>query len=294
MVVGAAEATANETRLAALTAGVLARTGDGAPSKSQRLVLGQIRDAHLDHLQALGAPDPTQPGAAGAIPLPSPSPSPAPTRSGAETETETDDAIAALIEQEQGAAAGYRQRVTVAQGDLALFWASLAVADAGYARALGSEKSRSATPLGRQRGTLTALTEAEAMTQLLAQTNAALYGYEAALARLSGAEARSAAKRITSFYRLRDILSATIIEAGGRPSSAAPVYLLDPKPTTVTSAHRLMAAVETRMQPYLGQWVRTSGGPNRTSAVSALSGSVSTGLDWGAPLDRWPGWPSAR
>ena len=283
-VTGASEAAATETRLTALTIGVLAKKGDEAPSTRQQAILAQIRDAHLDHLRALGTADPTRPSGtdAGADPT-TPSPSPAP--------SSLKDAISALVSAETTAADGYRRRMVGTQGDLALFWASMMAADQSHARALGSDQARSGTAAGRQRSAPTAVTAAQALAQLLAQVDAALYGYEAGLARLSGSAASRASKRITGLYQLRDTVTAKIAAGGGQPSPAAAVYVLDPKPTTLTAAHRLLAGMETRLQPYLGQWLTSATGPDLSTASSALSTAVSAGLDWGGPLDRWPGYP---
>lgn len=280
-----AEAVATEARLAALAIGVLARTGDNAPTSRLRTILEQTRDAHLDHLSALRSTDPGQPG--GTAPVATPSALSMPSAS-----AKLSEAVKALIKQEQTAALGYQPRVGAAPAEIALLWASLYSASRSFAQALGSDDARSSTPLGLRRGRLAELDEARSRSQLLPQLNAALYGYEAALARLSGAEATDANERIIGIYQLRDTMRAKILAAGGQPSPAAPAYLLDPKPTGRTAAHKLMAALETRLQPYLGQLLCTSAGADRTTALGALSSSVSVGLVWGAPLNRWPGWPS--
>ena len=285
-IAGAAEAAATESRLAAVAIGVLDRTGDNAPTTRLRTILEQIRDAHLAHLSVLQSADPGQPGAGAPVATPSALSMPS-------ASAKLSEAVKALIKQEQTAALDYQTRVGAAPPEIALFWASMYEASRSFAQALGSDDARS-TALGLQRSPLAELDQANSMSQLLAQLNAALYGYEAALARLSGAEVTNANERIIGIYRLRDTLRVKILAAGGQPSPAAPAYVLDPKPTSRKAAHRLMAALETRMQPYLGQWLRTSTGKDRTAALKALSSSVSVGLVWGAPLNRWPGWVVAQ
>lgn len=282
-IAGATEAIAAEARLAALAIGVLARTGDNAPSKRMRTILEQIRDAHLAHLSALHSADPRQPD--GGVPVATPSALSVPSAT-----AKVSEAVKALIKQEQTAALDYQKRVGAAPAEIALLWASLCESSRSFAQALDSDDARSSTPLGLQRGPLAQLDQAQSSSQLLTQLNAALYGYEAALARLSGSQATDANERIIGIYQLRNTMRAKIIAAGGQASPAAPAYVLDPKPTSLKTALKLMAALETRMQPYLGQWLGTSVGKDRTAALGALSSSVSVGLVWGAPLNRWPGW----
>ncbi len=70
--------------------------------------------------------------------------------------------------------------------------------------------------------------------------------------------------------------------------------MLKPEPTDAASARTLAATLETRIQPFLGQWLRTAAGSgtgsDRQTAQSALEAAVSAGLGWGAPLNFWPGW----
>ncbi len=279
---GAAEAVVLETRLASLAVGVLAKTGSTAPSARQKLILGQIRDAHLDHVRALVSPDPVEPGSAAAIATPEP----------ATVAPELADAIAALIALEKSAVSTYQANTGSATETATLLWASLTAASHGYADALDSDSGRSRTPLGQNREPLAQLSELDAMSQLLGQIDACLYGYPAALAQLSGSATTTAARRISSYYQLRNQLTAQMVAGRATPPAAAAVYVLDPDPSGAASATRLAAALETRIQPYLGQWVRTATGADRTKALTALLSAVSAGLGWGGALNRWPGWPS--
>ena len=283
---GAAEAVALETRLASLAVGVLTKTGSTAPSSRQKLILGQIRDAHLDHARALGSSDPLEPGSSAAVPTSQPTPPPA------TVAPELEDAIAALIAIEKSAVSTYQANAGAATETATLLWASLTAASHGYADVLGSDSGRSRTPLGQTRKPLAQLTELDALSQLLGQIDACLYGYPAALAKLSGSATTTAARRISSYYRLRDQVTAQIVAGQATPPAAAAVYVLDPEPTGASSASRLAAALETRIQPYLGQWVRRATGADRTKALTTLLSSVSAALGWGGALDRWPGWPS--
>lgn len=296
-VAGATEAAALEAALAARATALLARTGSKAPDGRLRRILGQVRDAHLAHVAALTSPDPTDPAATPGGPSASPSVTPSPSASGRASGSpaggSTDAAIASLIGAERAAARAHRARITGPASELVLLWTSLSAAAQSYATALDASASRGATVGGRTRLPLAPLTEVQARQQLLAQTYAAIYGYQAAVPFLSGGDQDDAFARITGYLRLRDSLRAGLVADGAQPPAADPAYQVSPRPTDDDSATALLAGIETRIQPFLGQWVRTATGADRSAALSRLLSTVTLALGLGAPLDRWPGWPSA-
>jgi hypothetical protein len=187
-------------------------------------------------------------------------------------------------------AGGHRRRALVAEGEVALLWASLAA----FSSALASHLSVGVARLGDDTTGVTPDLDATGRQLVLTRCREAVYGAELALAApgLSGGERVAVERRIGAWRRLRDVVT-DAERASGHPLPSTPVGY-DVRPAgNRSAAWRLVAEIETAMQPVLGAWLAgTDDAADRRLATDALIGAARAGIAFGGPARRWPGWPT--
>lgn len=195
-----------------------------------------------------------------------------------------------MIEKEARLAAGHRAAGQTAAGPVALLWGSLAVAAAGYARALEENGPMVATAESPQ--PMPVLDELAARQALLRQLHAIVYGYQEAIGRLpsSGSRHQQALDGLHQIRRLRDRLVADLSRHSADIPVAEPAYVASPEPTGPASAAALLERMETALLPFCGLWVAAAGDVGRDRAQQALAETAVRAADWGAAPQVWPGW----
>lgn len=300
---GTTEAATTERELADYADAVLRRHRTKL-DKDRRRLLEQIRDAHCAHLTALTAADPFTPQHTDSSPTPtppipsspeassSPSATPSPAVSGSSS-----TAIKRLISLESDAGAEHRRRALGPTGPddqlshLVLLWGSLSTAAAGYAAALDDDR-RPATAPAQHRAAVTLPDAAQAAESLLQQCHAIIFGYQAALAELSGGRADHARATLSGYRALRDRLVEELTDDDHDLPAPHAGYQLPVQPTTATRAGKLIGAMETAMLPFIGQWLATT--KDRKAALAAMIDNSRDALAWTSVITVWPGWPSQQ
>lgn len=313
---GTVEAAATEKELAGYADALLARHQQKLDDDEQELI-EQLRDAHLAHLAVLNSPTPfdlPRPTASGsATPPPSPGATPtgpasassassaSPASSGPATPTvpipgSAPKAIKELASLEAAASKAHRARALDPTGPedqlalLTLLWGSLSAATDSYRHALGDGRDPAAEPAGQQRVAMALPSATDAATDLLEQCYAIIFGYQAALAELSGGRADRARSTLSGYRDLRDRLVNELTEDDHDLPAPHAGYKLPFQPTTSARAAKLIGTMETAMQPFLGQWLATT--KDRKAALAVMIDNARDALAWTSAITVWPGWPS--
>jgi hypothetical protein len=176
------------------------------------------------------------------------------------------------------------------QGLLTLLWASLCAAAEACAAACADRDDPVRALVGDDRRPITLPDPTAAIQDVVAQCHAMIFGYQAAIPRLSGARGAQAADELARYRALRDALSARLDDQGRTVPEAHAAYQVSPAPTSASAAVTLIGSMETRMLPYLGLWAATAGG-DRKSALDSLIETSRQTLSWSGAISVWPGWP---
>jgi len=308
---GTVAAAARERDLAAYASAALDHFGKHL-TKPQRHLLSGLRDAHLAHAAVLGQVDPTvikstaDPGASTGATT-----SPAPTRPASTASTRTSPSgsastpalghnprstLTALHRLETKASKAYAALALTpgdpSQGGLVLLWGSLATASAGYAALCASGADPGPAVIGELRVSVSLPDQVTAMAHLLSQCYAIIFGYQSAIAYLSTARAEIARDRLSDYRDLRDRLAGLLTDRKAAVPVPDAAYRLPVQPKSDSSATRLIAVMETRMLPFLGQWLATADADARGTALPALMEAARSDLGWSAEIDVWPGYPT--
>jgi hypothetical protein len=293
---GTVEAAEQESDLVRYAATALQRLGPDLDASERRL-LGRIRDTHRLHAAALMSRDPLDGGSASAAPSPSPSSaSPSTGSSAASVPSRPSAMIKKLATYESRLADRHRARAlhpagpSDQQGRLALLWASLCAAAETCAAACADRDDPVSGLVGDHRRPVDLPEATGAVQQVVAQCHAMIFGYQAAIPRLSGARGAQAADELARYRALRDALSARLDDQGRTVPEARAAYQVSPAPTSASAAVTLIGSMETRMLPYLGLWAATAGG-DRKSALDSLIETSRQTLSWSGAISVWPGWP---
>lgn len=280
---GAAEAAAAEQAAAALAAALLGDRRVKLDRSAQRLVTA-ARDAHRDHAVVLAHPEPTtRPTTA-----PSAGTTPAPARP---PRTVT---VRALADTERALARRHAAAVPASRGLTALLWGSLSVAATTMAGALGARGPVPVAPARDRRAIPVVVADVAGVQAMVSQLHAAVYGYQVAIGRLApGSERRErAVAGLAERRALRDRLTTFLIARQADVPVAAAAYVPSVRVTGPASAAALIAAVETALLPYAGQWLASATARREVEAAFAeLGRTAGLARRWGGPVVRWPGWP---
>ncbi len=263
---------ASEQALAALSAAILVGPHGKQLSKDRRQLLTFLRDAHTAHAQAITDPLPT----------------PAPVGIGGMS---LDGSLALLSRRENSAAQHYRSAAVQAQGSEALLWASLSVAAASFAPAIGSNDPPGTRPVANPLP-VAILPEVDAVQELVRQLHAIVYGYQQAIGRFKVlSKQRPKAERELLAQRVfRDGLIAWLTKHSADVPAAEPAYVPSVVPRNAATAGTLIMRMQTALQPFCGLWLAASATqPDRQQALTALTTAMNTARSWGAPLAAWPG-----
>ena len=249
-------------------------------SKSQRALLASVRNGHLDHATSLRSPEPTsRPKPASGTPAPP-------------GEPDLDASLASLIKRERAAARSHARATLASSGFPALLWASMSVAATSYASALGQD---AAVPVASsKRRPLPDVAETKAVTELVTQLHAVIYGYQLAIGQFPVLSKRRA-RAVADLLGVR-ILRERLISILTRRSADVPVpeaaYVPSVRVHDVATAGRLIAQMQTALLPFCGLFVAAAeNAKDRSLAFDTLAGSAKTARSWGAPITAWPGWP---
>lgn len=236
---------------------------------------GQAR-AHEVHLLALQAAEPQSRPTTAPTPdfrhTPPPVPAPA--------------AGQRLAERAGQASAAYQQTANASDGQLALFWASLAAFAAAESARTGFEVAD--PPPVRPMATRA---EPEVWADLVGNLNGAIYAAQTALGFLNRGDAQTARDNLADLRDSADALTAWLRAAGKEAPTAAAVYELPSTPHDAPTALALLASVNSGLLPHLGQWVASAAEPrSRELAVRRLTAAGATIARAGGSLTAWPGW----
>ena len=277
---GTSESAAIELALADLAGATLSGRQRSSLTRAQRELLSAVRGGHLDHATALHSPEPTS------RPEPSSTTSPRPGT------VAPKKAIAALIKQERSAASRHAKSALGSTGFDALLWASMSVAASSYASALAAGKAHATEKSPRSQ--LPELAEPDAISELVAQLHALVYGYQLAIGQLR-VLSRARARAVTELRRIR-VLRDRLVAILAARSTDAPVpqaaYVPSVRVHDAASAGQLIEQMQSALLPHCGLFLASaSTASNRKLAFDTLAGTAATARSWGAPLTAWPGWP---
>jgi hypothetical protein len=176
------------------------------------------------------------------------------------------------------------------QARLALLWASLYAAAETCATAAADRSAAGDALSGDHRRPVVLPDAGTAVQDAVAQCHAMIFGFQAAIAELSGARSTEAFGELARYRDLRDALSAQLNDHGQRVPAAHAAYQLPIQPTSAAAAAHLISVMETRMLPYLGLWAAT-GRADRKTALQALTDTSRQAFSWSGRIPVWPGWP---
>jgi Domain of unknown function (DUF4439) len=263
-----------EKALADLAGAINTGTQQAELSRDQRRLLGAVQAGHLDHAAALQGAEATNQA--------SPEPPPA---------TGPDDALALLIRRERAAARRHAKAAVASSGPPALLWASMSVAASSYASALGSDEAASIATSRRRE--LPALSADRALTELVAQLHALVYGYQLAIGKLPVLGKRHA-RAVEELLRVR-ILRERLISILTERSITVPVpksaYVPSLRVHDPASAQKLISRMQSALLPFCGLFMAAATGDDRQLAFDTLAATARTAYSWGASIRAWPGWP---
>jgi Domain of unknown function (DUF4439) len=277
---GMSQAAAIELALADLAGATLSARQRTQLTRAQRDLLAAVRGGHLDHATALRSLDPTS------------RPEPTSTTSPRPGTLAPKKAIAALIKQERSAAGRHARTALGSTGFDALLWASMSVAASSYASALAAGEADATKTFPRSQ--LPELSEPDAISELIGQLHALVYGYQLAIGKLR-VLSRARAQAVTELGGIR-VLRDRLIAILADRSTDAPVpqaaYVPSVQVHDAASASQLIEQMQSALLPYCGLFLASASNPsNRKLAFDTLAGTAATARSWGAPLTAWPGWP---
>jgi hypothetical protein len=269
----AGAAAAPEQALAALAAAILAGPHGKQLSKDRRELLTFLRNAHTAHARAISDPLPAvAPAKIGGMSL---------------------NGSLALLSRREGSAAGrYRSAALKAKGSDALLWGSLSAAAGSFAAAIGSSNPPGTSRVAN-REPVEVLSEVAAVSELVRQLHAIVYGYQLAIGKFKViSKQRPKAERELLAQRIfRDRLIAWLRKHGGDVPAAAPAYVPSVVPHNPATAVKLIMRMQTAFEPFCGLWLAAAASqPERQQALTALNNAMKTARSWGAPLAAWPGY----
>jgi uncharacterized protein YfaA (DUF2138 family) len=158
-----------------------------------------------------------------------------------------------------------------------------------YAEACERRRDPGRSSAGDRRVAAELPSPVEAMQNVVAQCYPMVFGYQTAIPRLSGARGDHARATMAGYRDLRDLLSARLTGQDEQVPGPRAAYELA-VPTDEDSASELIATLETRMLPYLGQWLATA--EDRTAPLTALLDTAREVQIWNPMIMVWPGWPT--
>lgn len=246
---------------------------------------------HRAHLVALASPDPVARPTAlptGGPGTPRPVPSPSITSGGGTDQAARVNNVQSLLTR---AAEDYRARALATEGQQALLWASLHAYAIGAQSAVQNRQTQLA-PATEPRP-LQVWSDVEAMQQVVRQVHALIFGYQAALAPMTGEDSRTVTRLLNERRSLRTRLSDLLRERNEQVPAAEAAYQLPTEPTDRAAGARIIATMESAFRPFAGGWVAAAtDASTRELALNTLQESASTAGQWGADLPIWPGWPN--
>jgi hypothetical protein len=280
-----AAAAVREQALADRASAILRGRAKNQLSGSLRAMLSAIRDAHLAHLAALHSPDPTS--------RPRPTARTTPRANPSLERLSLATALPALIKAEKAAAAASRRAALGANGFVALLYGSTSVAASRYAAALASNDGLPFAKPAPPRG-LPALSDVQAVQDLVAQLHALIYGYQLAIGKLPvlSKRHRSAVAELLQQRILRDRLITILTKHEAAVPVAKPAYVPAVRVHDPASAARSIKLMRSALLPYCGLFVAAASKADRTFAFDTLKTAAGIANAWGAPLTVWPGWPA--
>ncbi|WP_195909141.1 DUF4439 domain-containing protein [Microlunatus sp. Gsoil 973] len=302
---GTVESATRETDLAIFAATALRRFR-GELTIAQRHLLVCLRDAHRGHAAVLGRVDPLAPDGSTTTPNPTtpatPAGTPTPTTDASAGRPSVGHspkaALAELRTLESRATKAYAALAESAAGPedqqagLVLLWGSLAAASAGYLTACRHGTDPGPGVIGDHRLNVIIPDQQTAVANLLRQCYAIIFGYQSAIAQLSGDRVDTASTRLAGYRDLRDRLAAQLDDQQARVPAAAAAYRLAVQPTSAGRAARLIAIMETRMLPFLGQWLATVDKADRSATLATMIRTADHTVEWSPKITVWPGYPT--
>ena len=281
---GAATDAEEEQALAELCAAVRAGPHRARLTQDERAALEFLATAHSLHGQALRD---------GILPTGTPSPvSPGPAAVGAAARLPGSRGLALIARREAATATSARAAALAATGTQALLWGSLAVAAGSYQRVLADPGGARLGP-ARAGSAVARVSDVEAVSQVLQQVHALIYGYQVALGRLP-VLSRGHRRALTGLAQHRDLrgrLTADLVKRAVEVPAAEPAYLPPVTPRDSTTAASLIRRMETAFLPFCGLWLAAAATlPDRRLALDTLAAAEARAGSWRAPPLVWPGW----
>jgi hypothetical protein len=132
-------------------------------------------------------------------------------------------------------------------------------------------------------------TSADVLQEVLAAQHAAVYGYGAAGALLSGQQRRQALADLDHHRNRRDRLRSMVLGAGAEPVESAAAYELPADLREAGGAARLIERLESDMGVAFAALVAASTDDERAFAARALADTAVRAARWSGDAARYPG-----
>lgn len=272
VVAGAAAAATTELTLAGLAAAIVAGPRRRELSADQRALLGFVAEAHRTHAAALDRS------------VRSPRP--------AEISRLTlQQALTRLGRAETAAAGRHRAAALAVRGDDTLRFAAVAAAADLYAGVVTADRRVPARAGPRTPSTLARSTDIAAVSSLVAQLNALIYGYQLAVGRMPVAGDRhdQAVEELRQHRIRRDRLIGWLRRRDAEVPVAEPAYRPSVEVRDGPTGVRLVRTMLVALQPFNGIWLASADDAERKWALTEFSTTVTLARGWGASLPVWPG-----
>ncbi len=272
MVAGAAAAATTELTLAGLAAAIIAGPRRRELSADQRALLTFVAEAHRTHAAALH-------GSARA---------PRPPDISRLTLRQT---LARLARNETAAAGRHRAAALAVSGEDTLRFGAVAAAADVYAGVVTADRRIPTSPGPRKPPVLAYSTDTAAVSSLVAQLHAVVWGYQLAIGRMPVASKLDdrAVEELRQHRIRRDRLIGWLRRRGAEVPVPEPAYRPSVEVRDGPTGIRLVRTMLVALQPFAGVWLASAADAERGWALTNLSATVTLARGWGAPLPVWPG-----
>lgn len=133
------------------------------------------------------------------------------------------------------------------------------------------------------------MTREQALVQVIAAEDAAVYGYGVVAGQLNGKAAARARRALHAHRTWRERWIAELTAAGGSPPTPEPAYRMPFPVDDPAGARRLAARIDERLVGWYADLAAASRGDDRSSAIDAGRECATRAVVWGAPSQAFPG-----
>jgi hypothetical protein len=133
------------------------------------------------------------------------------------------------------------------------------------------------------------MTRTEALRQVIAAEDAAIYGYGIVAGQLAGNAATRARRALHAHRTWRDRWAVILSASGETVPPAEPAYQLPFPVQTPAAARQLAAHIDARLVGWYADLVAATQGDERSPAIDAARECATRAVVWGAPSQAFPG-----